>query len=356
MDIKKEDIKQLFFATTNSKSERVNNILKIIIKSLVDEKDEGRVVIDYKKLRNELTYFKYYDVREDGFSYFFMYIPIIISNKRFDSGLMECLKLAKNLFGWMGESKVYISVFKAFVFFSIYRYMLEMDEPEYAACLTRVKEEIIKFNPKVEKVDFVNLQKFRIKLLDRIFKANKREFILDEDDLFFDFDRLFLIVESVFYGGDHGFNEPENVIKNFLNAVLDIIGSRMGEEDVAESPMKKEFKTEETITKDSIAKDSITKENKSDLLEIYTNSETDRSYDSNFFKKSADYLIKLRYGMVGIKHNEALVNPIYLLDKKVGDELLDPVFNNIVIEKNDGRTVTIISKTGRYTLDFTEER
>lgn len=326
MDIKKEDIKQLFFAATNSKSERVNNILKIIIKSLVDEKDEGRVVIDYKKLRNELTYFKYYDVGEDGFSYFFMYIPIIISNKKFDSGLMECLKLAKNLSGWMGESKVYISVFKAFVFFSIYRSMIEMDEPEYTDSLSRVKEEIIRFNPKVQKVDFVNLQKFRIKLLDRLFKASKREFILDSDDLFFDFDRLFLIVESVFYGGDHGFNESEEVIKNFLDAVLDIVGSRMGEEDVA------------------------------DLNEIYADSETDRTYDSNFFKKSADYLIRLRDGMVGIKHNEAMVNPAYLLDKNVGDELLDPVFNKIVIEKNDGRTVTIISKTGRYTLDFTEER
>lgn len=368
MDLKNDDIKKLFLTASNNRSKRVNNILKVIIKSLVDEKEEGRVVIDYKKLRNELIYFNYYDEKEEDFSYLFMYIPLIISNKRLDSGLLECLKLAKSLSSWMGESKVYISVFKAFIFFSIYRSILEMDEPEYTDCLARVKEDLIGFSPKVDRSDFVALQKFRIKLLDRIFKASKREFSQDDDKLFYDFDRLFMVAESVFYGGYHGFSEYEEVVKDFLDKVLDIVGSKVDDDSITKNGVTDNNKL---LTTDKY-KSSMTDEHMLNSNENYQKSKSDKnnlvakdvgvnskilnqgdSLDSDFFIKSADYLIRLRETMVSIKHNEIEVDPAYLLDKRVGDEVVDPVFNKIVIENNDGNTVTIVSKSGRYTLDFT---
>ncbi|SHH24510.1 hypothetical protein [Tepidibacter thalassicus] len=305
-----DKIKKSFIYSFFCDSKYLKGLIVLNVKSLIDNKSEKRIVVDYNRLRDELIFYKYYGVKYNNSLYNINFVlPIILSNINLERSQNEVIK---NIFYYCKVNKEDIRKYENILVGIAYNYLIHMlvksRDVEFEYLLENMKNHIIEFNfeEKIEKKDIIRFERARIKFIqkiDRIIDKNlesvKEESIIDG----------FLRVIYQIYVKDY--EEKNEELKSIKHSILGILGFNIDNIDI------------ENI---------------------------------EFIKSLSNYLLKLRKYEINKKEYVKSSHPKELINLKVGDVVYNPILNNIKVvdKKIEGEIlyIKVQSKSGEYIFRF----
>ncbi|WP_099188621.1 hypothetical protein [Tepidibacter mesophilus] len=288
----------------------LNDLIKIITKSLIDHKTTKTVYVDYNRLREELVFYKYYGLKNEDYLYDITYVlPIILSNKNLEKSQAEVIK---NISYYCKLNKEDIKKYEYMIIgisynFLIHTLILDKDI-EFNKLLQNIKEQIIgfTFDENEEKKDIIKFERSRIKFIQKIDKCidEKIEELREESIV----DGFFRVIYQLYVKDSHENNQS---LLSLKNSILGILGFQFDDLNIS---------------------------------------------DLNFVKSLGNYIIKLRKYEINKKEYNQSTHPTEFINLSVGDSIYNPILNNVtVIDKSikeDILHIKIRSKSGEYEFKF----
>jgi hypothetical protein len=277
-------------------------------KCLIDDKINRCVYIDYNRLKSELTYYKFYGLKNINFLYNLnILLPIILANTNLDKSEKEVIKNIKYyVLNNKGNDYLYDYILSSVVYNYSIHMILNNSQIEYSDLLRQIKIRIIDLKIDIDKSEIILFEKNRIKYIqtiDRYLNTNKFE------------------------------NNEGNIINNFLNLLYQIYV---------------EDKNEDIEGFKSI-KNSILSILNFDVNKININ-------NIEFVDLMANYILKLRNYKVSKKLFDEQIDPRTIINLNIGDTKYDPILNNIkVVDKKFDNNILFVkleSKSGNYIFKF----
>ncbi|MCT4509189.1 MAG: hypothetical protein N4A48_10650 [Tepidibacter sp.] len=286
------------------------DFIKIVTKCLIDDKTTKTVYVDYKRLREELVFYKYYGVKNDDYLHDITYVlPIILSNINLEKSQGEIIK---NIFYYCKLHKENIRDYEYIMVGISYNFLIhtliENKNIDFNELLQNMKEHIIgvTLNENIDKKDIIKFERSRIKFIQKIDKCidEKIEKLQEENII----DGFFRVLYQVYI---KDFNENNQSLLSLKNSILGILGFKVDDLNIS---------------------------------------------DLDFIKSLGNYIIKLRKYEINKKSYTQSSHPREFINLNVGESVYNPILNNVVvIDKNikeDMLYIKVKSKSGEYEFKF----
>ncbi|SHJ61705.1 hypothetical protein [Tepidibacter formicigenes] len=305
-----DKIKNSFIYSFLCKDKYLKDLIILNLKSLIDNKNERKITIDYNRLRDELIFYKYYGVKYNNSSYNINFIlPIILSNTNLNKSENEIIK---NIFYYCKVNKEDVKKYEYILVGIAYNYLvhklIKNSNIEFEYLLENIKNHIIEFSfeERMEKKDIIRFERLRISFIqkiDRISDENLEE--VNEESII---DGFLRVIYQVYI---KDYEEQSEELKSIKNSILGILDFKIDNIDI------------ENI---------------------------------DFIKSLSNYLLKLRKYEINKKLYNESTHPKELINLNVGDVVYNPILNNIkVIDKKiegDILYIKVQSKSGDYIFRF----
>lgn len=318
-------------------SKEVQYLVLISTKSLHSEMTNSSVILDLKRLEDELKYFEHYsNMSEKNLLIFF--IPLIISNRSFSGYSENLLKVVDVLTKSykIGDSSKYEYLIGVFCYDFIIRSLLLDNKRTFEYMIESLKDELINYNIEFNiKSENVKFQMAKIKYIELIYKlvnSDKDESkVIDEEMTILDLMRFAFDVKSELEK-DGGLDKQD---KN--NTTVDVVAEKV-----------------RLSTKDK----NISGGNSVLMTIIYLMGYKIEGEIENyrFIENMSNYILKVKNLEIKTKRYSGSENLNKFSLAKTGDIIEDPILNkSVIIDKkieNEKSIVTVETKTGRYDLKF----
>ncbi|CAH2212399.1 hypothetical protein [Tepidibacter aestuarii] len=294
----------------DNKKNYLNDLIKMITKSLIDDKSTKTVSMDYQRFREELVFYKYYGAKNDDYLYDITYVlPIILSNINLERSQSEVLKSVSYYCKLHKENvKDYDYMIIGISYNFLIHALISDKNIDFNELLQSMKEHIIgfTFDEGIDKKDVIRFERSRIKFIQKIDKCmDKKIEELKEESIL---DGFFKVIYQVYI---KDLDENNQSLLSLKNSILGILGF--------------EF----------------------DNLNIS---------DLNFIKSLGAYIIKLRKYEINKKKYTQSTHPREFINLNVGDSIYNPILNNITVIdkkiKEDMLYINVRSKSGEYEFKF----
>ena len=158
----------------------LKDMIIINTKCLIDDKINRCVYIDYNRLKSELTYYKFYGLKNINFLYNLnILLPIILANTNLDKSEKEVIKNIKYyVLNNKGNDYLYDYILSSVVYNYSIHMILNNSKIEYSDLLQQIKIRIIDLKIDIDKSEIILFEKNRIKYIQTIDRyINNNHFI-----------------------------------------------------------------------------------------------------------------------------------------------------------------------------------
>ncbi len=297
-------MKNAFVYSFFCKDSYLKDLMILNVKSLVDDKNEKVVFIDYSRLKEELVFYQYYGEKQNTPYILNLILPIILSNRNFKKAEEEIIKNIFSYYEKEGNIKTYEYLFAGVVYGYLIHGLIKNPKLTMEDILAQIKNYIMEFN--LERKDVIPFEKIRIyfmQKLDRLLRGDLNK--IKEENII---DRFLRLLYQIYIEDEE---EKEEGLKSIKNAILGIIGFKIEDKDIK---------------------------------------------NIEFIKSLSNYILKLRGYEIGKKTYTEKTSPKDLISLNVGDTVYNPILNNIkVIDKKIEKDILYMkvqSKSGEYIFRF----
>lgn len=305
--IKLETLKNAYINAFLCNDKYIKEMIIINTKCLIDDKNERKVYIDYKRQRDEIIYHKFYGSKCENINIINVLLPIIISNKNIDNSEKECIKnITYHVKFIKKEEHIYEYILSSVIYNSIINSLILNSNIEYEELLQNAKQRIIELEMDIDNLQIVKYQMARIKAIQSLDKyIDKKPMEYNEIAVL---NNILDVIYQIYIQDRESYSQNLESIKKSILSILDF------------------------------------KINLSKIDNI------------DFINSLSEYILKLRGYKVNKNIYSTKSDPRYLISLNVGDNKLDPILNSIKIEKkifeNKVLTIFVSSKSGQYIFKF----